>query len=185
MIRLVLGEDGELGVDLAGRAFGRGAWVHPRPECLERAVRGGVERSFKRRVGTNVGDLLRNVRAAANRRVEALIASARGAGSAVPGSEAARAALDEGRATLLVVASDARSAAQEGFVLRAAAAGKAVVWGSKEILGRATGRADTAVVAILDRGLKDAILRSTALSFIPDPSAPAVEARDPVVVEVR
>jgi ribosomal protein L7Ae-like RNA K-turn-binding protein len=183
MIRLVLGEDGALGVDLAGRAFGRGAWVHPRPDCLGRAARGGMERSFKQRVGTNVPELLGNVRAAANRRVEALIASARRAGSAAPGTDVARAAVEDGRATLVVVASDGRAAAQESYVTRAAAAGKAVVWGTKEILGRATGRPDTAVVAILDRGFSEAILRSTALSFIPDPGAE--RAADQGVVEVR
>ena len=42
MIRLVLGEDGGLGVDLSGRAFGRGAWVHPSVDCLERGTRGGL-----------------------------------------------------------------------------------------------------------------------------------------------
>ena len=95
----------------------------------------------------------------------------------------ARAAVDEGRATLVVVASDGRAAAQESYVTRAAASGKAVVWGTKEILGRATGRPDTAVVAILDRGFSEAILRSTALSFIPDPGAE--RGTDQGVVEVR
>ncbi len=183
MIRLVLGEDGALAVDLAGRAFGRGAWVHPRTDCIERAARGGVDKSFKARTGVDANSVLQNVRAAANRRVEALIAAARRSGSASPGSEVARTAVEEGRALLLVVAEDARAAAQATFVTHVAAAGKVVIWGTKEALGRATGRPDTAVVAILDRGLADAIVRSAALSRIPGPDARRGNGQ--AVVEVR
>jgi ribosomal protein L7Ae-like RNA K-turn-binding protein len=171
MIRLVLGDDGGLGVDLRGRAFGRGAWVHPRVDCLSRAVTGGVDRSFRRHVATDARVLFADVRAAADRRVEALVASARRAGHAAAGSDVSEAAVREGRAAILVVAADARAAAQASFVMQAAGAGKAVVWGTKEQLGRATGRPDTAVVAILDRGLADAVVRAAALSKIPDPGA--------------
>jgi ribosomal protein L7Ae-like RNA K-turn-binding protein len=183
MIRLVLGEDGDLVVDLAGRAFGRGAWVHPRTDCIDRAARGGVDKSFKAPVGVDTAAVFQRVRDAANRRAEALIASARRSGSAAPGSEVARAAVEEGRAHLLVVAEDARAAAQASFVTRVAAAGKVITWGTKEILGRATGRPDTAVVAISDRGLADAIVRSVALSTIPGPDAR--RGKGQAVVEVR
>jgi ribosomal protein L7Ae-like RNA K-turn-binding protein len=183
MIRLVLGDDGGLAVDLAGRAFGRGAWVHPRPECIEKAARGGIERSFKQRVGTEVPELFRRVRSAADRRVEALIASAKRAGSVAAGADVARAAVEEGRALSLVLTQDAKATSKEAFVLHLASAGKVVIWGTKEILGRATGRPDTAVVAILDRGLSDAIVRSAALSFIPEPDAR--RSMGQAVVEVR
>lgn len=183
MIRLVLGEDGALGVDLAGRAFGRGAWVHPRPDCIERAARGGLSKSFRENVSENVISLLQVVRDAANRRVEALIASARRSGNALAGSDVAREAVEQGRAELLVVAGDARAAAQAAFVSRVAAAGKVVIWGSKEALGRATGRPDTALVAISDRGFSDAIVRSVALSSIPGPESR--RGKGQAVVEVR
>jgi predicted RNA-binding protein YlxR (DUF448 family) len=183
MIRLVLGEDGALAVDLAGRAFGRGAWVHPRAECIRRAAQGGVDRSFKGRVDVDPATVLELVRAAANRRVEALIASARRSGNAAPGSDVAREAAEQGRAELLVVAADARASAQAAFVARIAAAGKVIIWGNKETLGRATGRPDTAVVAISDRGLSDAIVRSAALSSISGPDAQRGEGQ--AVVEVR
>ncbi len=184
MIRLVLGEDGALGVDLAGRAFGRGAWVHPRPDCIERAARGGLSKSFRENVSEkNVISLFQVVRDAANRRVEALIASARRSGNAAAGSDVARETVEQGRAELLVVAGDARAAAQAAFVSRVAAAGKVVIWGSKEALGRATGRPDTALVAISDRGFSDAIVRSVALSSIPGPESR--RGKGQAVVEVR
>src|SRR5204863_247005 len=83
MIRLVLDESGGLAVDLAGRAFGRGAWAHPRSDCLLRAARGGAQRGLKANVRIEGAALLSAVRSAADRRVEALLASARGAGKVV------------------------------------------------------------------------------------------------------
>jgi predicted RNA-binding protein YlxR (DUF448 family) len=184
MIRLVLGDDGNIAVDLAGGAFGRGAWVHPRVDCLARTVRGGAAKSFKATVKTDAADLVAQVRAAADRRVEALVASARGAGRLAPGSEAARAAFANGQAELVLVASDGRAAAHTSFVATAAASGKAVIWGTKERIGRATGRPETAVVAILDRGLARAITQAAALSALPEPDSRR-EGMDQAVVEIR
>ncbi|HEX7671625.1 MAG TPA: DUF448 domain-containing protein [Polyangiaceae bacterium] len=184
MIRLVLGEDGSLGVDLAGRTFGRGAWVHPRTDCLARTARGGAARSFKSAVSTNAAELVQAVRNAADRRVEALLTSARGAGKIAPGSDVARAEFEQGRAKLLVVAADGRASAQQGFVGVAASRGMAILWGSKERIGRTVARPDTAVVAISDDGFAAAIARAIALSALPEPDA-VRPAGDQVLVEVR
>jgi len=183
LIRLVLGEDAGIVVDLAARSFGRGAWVHPRPDCLARAARGGVEKSLRARVLTEPSRLVSDVRAAADRRVHALLASARGAGKVAAGSEAALAAFEAGDVELVVVARDARAAAGASWVARAAAEGKVVAWGDKEALGRATARPDTAILALSDRGLAQAVARAVALSSMPEPDLRPT-GRDPVV-EVR
>src|SRR5205814_1076623 len=88
ILRLVPGveDGGGLAVDLAGRAFGRGAWAHPRSDCLLRAARGGAQRGLKANVRIEGAALLSAVRSAADRRVEALLASARGAGKVAAGS---------------------------------------------------------------------------------------------------
>ena len=46
LVRVVL-VDGQAVVDRERRALGRGAWVHPLPDCLTGARRGGLARSFK------------------------------------------------------------------------------------------------------------------------------------------
>lgn len=46
MVRLVV-SDGEIVVDLDGGVAGRGAHLHPRRECIEKAARGGLARSMK------------------------------------------------------------------------------------------------------------------------------------------
>src|SRR5580693_9202449 len=50
LVRLVLGPDGEVAVDARAGGFGRGAYVHARRPCLERAVKGGLARSAKGKV---------------------------------------------------------------------------------------------------------------------------------------
>jgi len=127
MIRLVLGESGALSVDLAGRAFGRGAWVHSRPECLARAANGGAAKAFRAQVTTDSTTLIDSVRSSADRRVEALLASANGARRLVSGSDAARAAYEQGGAALVVLAQDARAAGQADWLQKAGAEGKVLL----------------------------------------------------------
>ncbi|MCR4896332.1 MAG: YlxR family protein [Lachnospiraceae bacterium] len=49
LIRIVLTPEGKLIADATGRAQGRGAYICPRPECLQLALKKkGLNRSFKR-----------------------------------------------------------------------------------------------------------------------------------------
>jgi len=185
MIRLVLDEQGGLAVDLAGRAFGRGAWAHPRSECLARSARGGLQRALRVNVRVDPDAVVSSVRAAADRRVEALLASARGAGRLVAGSDASREAWERGGVELVIVARDARAAAHENWVTAAAGSGKAVVWGDKQSLGRAIARPDTAVVAITDKGLARAMANAVALGSLREPAnEPETSAEEPALSEV-
>lgn len=184
MIRLVLDDAGGLVVDLAGRAFGRGAWAHPRSDCLVKSARGGAERTLKSKVRVDAAALIASVRAAADRRVEALLAGARGAGKLAAGSDSAREACEERGAPLLIVARDARAAASETWVASAVAAGKAVAWGDKQKLGRSISRPDTAVVAVMDEGFSRSLASAVALSSLREP-ADAPEAAEDAFSEVR
>ena len=58
-----------------------------------------------------------------------------------------------------------------------------MVWGDKERLGRAVARPETAVVAVLEKGLADSVVRAVALSAMPEPELSA--GVDQVVSEVR
>jgi predicted RNA-binding protein YlxR (DUF448 family) len=50
LVRLVFGPGGEVAVDAAGGGFGRGAHVHPRPACVEKAAQRGLSRAAKGKV---------------------------------------------------------------------------------------------------------------------------------------
>jgi predicted RNA-binding protein YlxR (DUF448 family) len=50
LVRLVLDGAGRIVVDEARREPGRGAWVHRDTGCVTGAVKGGLARSFRRKV---------------------------------------------------------------------------------------------------------------------------------------
>ena len=142
MIRLVLGDDGGSRVDLAGRAFGRGAWVHPRAGLPRaRGPRRRRRRASRTTVTTDAAELVAQLQAqpriGASRRSSPRRARA---GNAAAGSDVARDAFDAGqRGARRGRRGRAAPRAQAAFVAGAQAAGKAVAWGTKERLGRATG----------------------------------------------
>jgi hypothetical protein len=118
LVRLVLAGDEErvaVAFDLAGGAFGRGAHLHPRPDCIARASR-GLARSFKlgeRRWPTS-GELAATLLAACDRRMTGLVVAAHRRGAVAIGAEAALEALRRG-APLAIVAVDAGTIADEAF----------------------------------------------------------------------
>lgn len=171
LVRVVLGLDGAVVPDLAGGAVGRGAWLHPDPECLAKAVPAGLSASFRSCVSTAADDLWELVRAAADRRVGALLGAARRAGKLETGTTAVEQALSDGRAELVVLAADARAAASSAAVMRAVDQGRAVAWGGKQVLGRVLGRSEVAVAAVIDRGLSQALRRAVVMAHMPPPSS--------------
>lgn len=168
LVRVVLGEDQRVVVDLGGGAFGRGAWLHARRECIERAAPRGLSKSFKSSVETSAEQLCAAIAEAALRKLSGLLAGARGSRLLAIGTNATDDAIEAGRARLVIVASDAKAAAVTSPVQRMVAAGNAVAWGDKQSLGAALGRGETGVVAVLDRGIADALRRAIALSHVND-----------------
>jgi len=156
-VRLILGPGGEIAVDPKGGGFGRGAHVHARRACLERAARGGLLRATKGKahlvleggivpvenqaVESDKGaplsaeSLARAIQRSMDRRIEGLLRAAGRSRQVARGTEAVTAACQRSEATLVVVACDAPAAADLSEVRLAVADGRAVAWGTKERLG--------------------------------------------------
>ncbi|ADH92349.1 Protein of uncharacterised function (DUF448) [Arcanobacterium haemolyticum] len=69
LVRVVVSEDGSVKPDPYASAHGRGAWVHPKPECVSRAIKSSqFARAFRRPVASvdaveeYVSDFVRSVR---------------------------------------------------------------------------------------------------------------------------
>ncbi|HET9932937.1 MAG TPA: YlxR family protein, partial [Polyangiaceae bacterium] len=131
LVRLVLGPEGEVVVDLARGAFGRGAWVHPRPECIEKAAPQGLSRAFKCQVRDNGTQVLATFRAAAERRVQGLVLAARRAHKLEAGASAVEEAVRARRAALVLVATDARASADLAWLAPLVANGQALAFSTK------------------------------------------------------
>ena len=60
LIRVVRSPEGEIHLDLRGKANGRGAYVCPDPDCLQKAIRSkALERAFSARIPEEVYQSLR------------------------------------------------------------------------------------------------------------------------------
>jgi uncharacterized protein len=170
LVRLVIGPEGEITFDLAGRAFGRGAWVHPSPNCLSMAARGGIDRAFKRSVGVNAVALGRVFKAAATRRALGLIGAARRAHKLEFGSAAVEETVQRAGAELVIVATDARAAAAHAFLEPLVRTGRAQAFGTKADFAACLSRSETALLAVTDARLAREIRKAIEWTLLPEPN---------------
>lgn len=156
MVRLVLGDAGDVAVDAAGGAFGRGAHVHASHDCIEAACHGGLSRAFKRDVRLEPAALRASIREAYIRRAAGMILGARRAGHLAVGTESVLDAWNSKKKPgLVVMAADAGSIVSR--FERAVAEGRAVVFGTKPELGELFGSSETAVFAVCHDGVARAL----------------------------
>lgn len=106
LIRFVAGPDGMVVPDLSEKLPGRGFWVTADRAVLEKAVAKGVfSRGAKDHVKAD-DDLVDGIEAGLARRVVDLVSLARKAGDAVAGFEKVKGWLADGKAKVLLQASD-------------------------------------------------------------------------------
>jgi hypothetical protein len=153
--------------------------VHPRPECLQKAVDRGLARSAKVKtntLATEAGELVPLTRAAlaeaiqrsTDRRIEGLLISAKRSRRLAIGADAVRSAWARGDAQLVMVARDAAAAAELSEVRQAIAEGRGVAWGDKvRIASLVHGPARTeahrvgvGVIAVSSRTIAEALLEA-------------------------
>ncbi len=171
LVCFVLGPDGALAPVLSGKSGGRGAWVHPVAECLTVAAKRGFAKSFRAPVQADPALLAELIRSAADRRVQSLLGAALGARQLAVGVNEVKEALGNSKARLLIVATDARAAAESHEVQAAVGRGIARAWGTKAELGRATRRNETGIVAVLDPGLGRALAQTIDWAHTAEPTA--------------
>ena len=169
MLRLVVGPEGEVVPDLAGGAFGRGAWVHPRAACLQGAVRGGLSRGLKLPVKTSEAEVTRHLKDAAVRRTLSLLQAAERARKAVLGTAGLEEAERAGAVELLVLAADAKASADLSAVRRLDERGKVRRFKTKAELGGAFGRDELALIGLLSPDLSREVSRMISVSELEEP----------------
>ena len=165
LIRWVRDESGAVVPDLSARTFGRGAWVHGRPECLKK-LQSALSRGFKAPVTTTTAEALQLLRAAAEHRTAQMLGAARRQNAVVFGTDATAEAWRQGRVALILLAQDARAAATSGFVGEAVTADCLRVWGTKAELGHLFGRAEIGVLGVVDRGLAIRLFGAIAMALL-------------------
>jgi ribosomal protein L7Ae-like RNA K-turn-binding protein len=135
---------------------------------------------MKGEVRTSVAEFSAALVAQAERRAYSLIGAAFRARKAAAGSTAVRDAFTAGQVKLVLVAGDARAAAETPWVEALVKSGRARGFGSKELLGRVIGRPETGVIAILDDGISTALLHTLVVAEQGSASAPQTSAAIPL-----
>jgi ribosomal protein L7Ae-like RNA K-turn-binding protein len=120
---------------------------------------------------------------AAEKRVRDVLGAARRQRRIEVGSDAVEEALERNEAYVVVVACDARAAAETTGVRRAVASGRACAWGNKERLGRICGRSEVGVLAVTEERLATALFEAIALSHLQGP--PGLSGEADVLTEVE
>ncbi len=123
LIRFVVGPERQLVPDLAGRLPGRGLWLLPRRDMLNRARRRNLFAKAARGAVAVPADLDAQVERLIVQRCLELLGLARRAGHAVAGFEKARAWLREGKTRLLLQAFDGAEDGRRKLRALAAAGG--------------------------------------------------------------
>jgi predicted RNA-binding protein YlxR (DUF448 family) len=162
MIRFVIAPDATVVPDLAERLPGRGIWLSARGDVLETArVRGAFAKSARRPVKVPA-DLVADVATALAGRIRETLGLARRAGLAVAGFAKAREWLAEGKAALVVQASDGSPG--ERSRLLGANAGRLVALAPLDgaTLGQIFGRDHAVHVAVGPGRLAERLIAETA-----------------------
>lgn len=165
LLRFVVAPDGDVVLDLAGKLPGRGLWLLPRRDMLDKAR---ARKLFARAARTPVGvpeDLTGQVAQALRERCLGLLGFARRAGELTAGHEKVKSWLSAGRAAVLVQAADAAEGGRQKLraLARAAAPSLPVIEAfSAEELGRALGRDTVVHVAVAPGRLAEGLLVEVA-----------------------
>lgn len=149
LIRFVIGPDGDVVPDLAGKLPGRGVYVSSDKAAVERAVSKGLfSRAFKQpvKVPEGLADLLEGMLV---RKLIDLISLARKSGDAVTGYEKVKTALQKEEARVLIQAEDGSERGKTK--LSTPYGGNYIGWLTANELGMAFGR-QTVIHAALGAG---------------------------------
>lgn len=161
LVRFVLDPDGAVIPDIEETLPGRGLWLTARGDIVEAACARDLFAKAARRGARAPADLAGRVTALLARRCLELLGLARRSGKVAAGSARVRAWLAEGKAAIVLAASDGAAAGRAE--VRARARGVPVVEVlTGEELGAALGRGHQVYVAVGPGRLGDLLLRETA-----------------------
>ncbi len=158
LVRFVVAPDGTLVPDPAARLPGRGLWLSPRRDMIEKACARNLFAKAARASIRLPDDLLEQTERALRRRCLDLIGLARRAGEAVAGYEKVKGRLATGPAGLLIQATDSADDGRRKVAALAKARNPdlpVVALFDAEELGRALGRSATVHVLLLPGRLAD------------------------------
>jgi predicted RNA-binding protein YlxR (DUF448 family) len=169
LVRFVASKDGRVVFDLAGGAWGRGAWIHPRTGCLVKSVR-SLGRALRQPSTQTATELHQALATAAWRRIKNLVVSAKRAGQLRVGTEEAERAWEDRSLALLLWVDDVRAGANLPWIAQLLAEGRVLVAPSLATMSEWVGVQEVTLAAITDSRIATAVVRNLAIAQIPAPA---------------
>lgn len=160
LIRFVVGPEGQVVPDLAGKLPGRGIWVSSTPDALTKAATKGLFARAAKQPVTVMDDLANVIEVQLGKRVIDLISLARKSGDAVAGYEKVKTALQMEDAHVLIQASDGSERGKSK--LSTPYGGKFIGWLTADELGRAFGKQTTIHAALRAGGLSQRVVEEAS-----------------------
>jgi uncharacterized protein len=161
-LRFTIGPDAEIVADLQSRLGGRGAWAHPRIDCLTKACQRGFSKSFKAATATTLMQLGEQLLASSQRRLDGLLLAGAKRRCVIAGREAVKEVAAQ--AALVLLAEDAKSVAKDSTVMAIGQQGKVVIWGTKDHYGQLFGKTEVGVLALLEQGIAEAVEKTVSIA---------------------
>lgn len=158
VVRLIAGPDGVL-IDYREKLAGRAAYVCPKKECITKALTKDVlGRALRLKVRPpDVETFLARLKASITEKIKELLAISMKAGKLVAGYSAVHDALEKGRVELLLYACDLSDGTHEKLSVHGKESIRHETLFTRDVFGGILNRELVGVVAILDKGLADAL----------------------------
>lgn len=161
VVRIVAGPEGIV-TDSREKLPGRGAYVCPRRECIQKALgRDNLPRALHRPGITipRVEDFIRQLTSAVTERIKSLVSMAAKAGKLAAGYSAVRDGLEKQAIFMLIFARDISAGTMEKILADADLRIRRETLLTKDEIGAMLGREEVGVIGIQDRGFAESIGR--------------------------
>jgi predicted RNA-binding protein YlxR (DUF448 family) len=158
VVRLVAGPSG-IAIDYREKLPGRAAYVCPTAECIAKALsRDNLSRALHSRVkAPESGDFIDQLAGLMREKIKALIVMSAKAGKLAAGYSAVHDAVEKGRVSMLLYATDLSQGTREKVASPAAASVRSTTLFTREELGTMLNRELVGVIGIEDNGLSNAL----------------------------
>jgi uncharacterized protein len=162
VVRIVAGPAGAV-LDYREKLPGRAAYVCPKRECIEKAVsRENISRALRCKAKSPAAEeFLSLLLASVNEKIKSLLAMSAKAGKLSAGYSAVHDALEKGRVEMLIYARDISEGTKEKIVHQRAADLREATLFTRDELGRILNRELVGTIALMDKGLADAVWKET------------------------
>ena len=162
VVRIVAGPESVV-IDYREKMEGRAAYVCPKRECIDKALtKEALARSLRLKIRPPVVEIfLAQLETSIREKIKSLLAISMKAGKLAAGYSAVQDAIEKGRAELLLYARDLSQGTREKVAMRGAESIRNETLFTRDDFGSILNRELVGVLAILDKGLADALWNET------------------------